>query len=298
MRSFYALFFLFILLHSGCNRNQPVADAWGNFEARHTLISAQANGRILALNVDQGEWIDEGRIAAVIDTVPHVLALQRLVSQKKSMVSRLSEIDANIDVYTVQKSNLQREINRTGRLLEDFAATQQQLDDLTGRLNVIEKQVLAAGLTKNNLFAELEAMDVQMRLAQEQLAYCSVRNPFRGLVLEKYAELHEITAAGKPLYKLADISTMDLRVYVSGSQLTQLAPGQKVRVLVDDATGKLREVEGTINWISSRAEFTPKTIQTREERITQVYAVRITVPNPDGTLKIGMPGEVIFRRDN
>jgi HlyD family secretion protein len=279
---------------TGCQRNNSKADAWGNFEARETIISAQSGGKILALHLEKGQWIDEGAIAGIIDTIPYVLAHRRLMAQRESISSRLLEADAQIDVFKEQMTNLDREINRTRRLVDDFAATRQQLDDLTGKYNVLEKQVSAAALSKNHLLAELQAMDAQLDLASEQLAYCSMINPINGIVLEKYAEPFEITAPGKPIYKVADLSVMDLKVFVSGSQLANLSLGQKVNVFVDDEKNSLRQLEGTINWISPRAEFTPKTIQTKEERINQVYAVKISVKNPDGKLKIGMPGEVVF----
>jgi len=196
-------------------------------------------------------------------------------------------------VLETQKANLEREFNRAKNLLKDQAATQQQVEELEGKIQVIESQVLAARISKNAINSELQAMDAQIALAREQWDKCIVTNPVKGTVLEKYAEPHELVMPGKALYKIADLSEMELKVFVSGSQLPHISLGQKVKVFIDEDEKSNRMMEGTISWISSRAEFTPKTIQTKEERVNQVYAVKITVPN-DGSIKIGMPGEVMF----
>jgi HlyD family secretion protein len=284
---------LFLILAVACNDTENAADAWGNFETRETMISAQVNGKLIDLQVEKGEILEKDMVVGMIDTLQYALGLQRLLAQKQAVSSRINDIRANVSVMEAQKSNLEREINRTRNLLADKAATQQQLDDLEGKLLVTDKQIQAAQTSMQNIHHELQAMDSQIAIAAEQLSQCTIINPLQGTVLEKYAETFELIMPGKPLYKIADLSVMDLKVYVSGGMLPHIALGQNVRVFIDQDADTNREIQGTVNWISSRAEFTPKTIQTKEERINQVYAVKISVPN-DGAIKIGMPGEVIF----
>ncbi len=284
---------MLLLMAVACNNTEQESDAWGNFETRETMISAQVNGKLLDLQVEKGQTLEKDVMVGMIDTLQYALTHRQLVARKQSISSRIDDMEANIAVMEVQKDNLEREIARTQKMLSDQAATQQQLDDLEGKLQVIDKQILAAQSSRQNIRHEIQAMDAQIALAAEQLSQCTITNPLPGTVLEKYAETHELILPGKPLYKIADLSVMDLKVFVSGAQLPHIELGQTVRVFVDEDAQTNRELEGTVNWISSRAEFTPKTIQTKEERINQVYAVKISVPN-DGVIKIGMPGEVIF----
>ncbi|MFN2395825.1 MAG: HlyD family secretion protein [Bacteroidales bacterium] len=285
---------IFVLLHfAGCNISDNGADAWGNFEARETIISAQTQGKLMYLDTERGQMLENNIQVGLIDTIQYALNYKSLLAKKESVNTRLKEIDANIAVLETQKANLEREFNRAKKLLKDQAATQQQVEELEGKIQVMESQVLAARTSKNTIIAELQAMDAQIALAREQWDKCIVMNPVRGTVLEKYAENHELVMPGKALYKIADLSEMELKVYVSGSQLPHISLGQKAQVFIDEDEKSNRAMEGTVSWISSRAEFTPKTIQTKEERVNQVYAVNITVPN-DGSIKIGMPGEVVF----
>jgi HlyD family secretion protein len=285
---------IFILLHFvSCNISDNGADAWGNFETRETIISAQAQGKLIYLDTERGQMLEPGAQVGLIDTIQYALNYKALLAKKESVNTRLKEIDANIAVLGTQKANLEREFNRAMNLLKDQAATQQQVEELEGKIQVMESQVLAARTSKNTINAEMQAMDAQIALAREQWDKCIVMNPVKGTVLEKYAESHELVMPGKALYKIADLSEMELKVFVSGSRLPHISLGQKVKVFIDEDEKSNRMMEGTVSWISSRAEFTPKTIQTKEERVNQVYAVKIIVPN-DGSIKIGMPGEVMF----
>lgn len=284
---------LFLMIFAACKNDSHQTDAWGNFETRETIISAKVAGTLLFLDAGKGQSIEKDVLFGLIDTTQHALNHRLLLYKRKAAATRTQDVDANMIILKTRKQNLEREADRTRRLLQNQAATRQQLDDIEGKLLVIEKQIEAAQLSKNTIDAELQAMDTQIAMAQDQLDNCQIINPLDGTVLERYAEPHELVMPGKPLYKIADLSVMDLKVYVSGSQLPHIQPGQKVTVYIDDVNRKVRPLEGTINWISSRAEFTPKTIQTRQERVTQVYAVKISVVN-DGSIKIGMPGEVIF----
>ena len=282
-----------LLFFAGCNISENGADAWGNFEARETIISAQANGKLIYLDTERGQMLDPGVQVGLIDTIQSSLNYNLLLAKKESVNTRLKEIDANIAVLETQNANLEREFNRAKNLLKDQAATQQQVEELEGKIQVIEGQIQAARTSKHSVNAELQAMDAQIALAREQWDNCKIINPVKGTVLEKYAEPHELVMPGKALYKIADLSEMELKVFVSGGQLPHISLGQTVKVYIDEDQKSNRMMEGTVNWISSRAEFTPKTIQTKEERVNQVYAVKITVKN-DGSIKIGMPGELVF----
>ncbi len=284
---------LLVFTLAGCITEGEVADAWGAFEARETIISAEATGRLLYFKAERGEVIEEGVIMGVIDTVQHVLNYHILVGRQKAVEARIGDAESQLATLYVRRKNLEREADRTRRLLRDQAATQQQLDEIEGNIKVIDSDIEAVSRSKETIRAEVAAMDAQIALALEQISNCTIVNPLTGTVLERYAESHELVTPGKPLYKIADLSVMDLRVYVSGSQLAQISLGQPVTVYVDEDAHSRRMLEGTVSWISSRAEFTPKTILTREERVTRVYAVKILVVN-DGTIKIGMPGEAIF----
>jgi HlyD family secretion protein len=285
-----ALIMLFI---TGCNISDNGADAWGNFEARETIISAQANGKLLYLEAERGQILDSAVQVGMIDTTQYALNYKLLLAKKESVNTRQKEIDANIAVLESQKINVEREFNRARNLLKDQAATPQQVEELEGKIQVIKSQIQAARTSKSTVLAEMNAMDAQLALALEQWENCRIVNPVKGTVLEKYSETHELVMPGKALYKIADLSEMELKVFVSGSQLPHISLGQKVQVFIDEDRKSNRMMEGTVSWISSRAEFTPKTIQTKEERVNQVYAVKITVAN-DGSIKIGMPGEVVF----
>jgi HlyD family secretion protein len=276
-----------------CGNSGHEADAWGNFETTETIISAQTGGELLQMDAERGQLLEQGVTVAIIDTTQYHLNLRLLEARKQSLYNRLNEADANIRVLTAQKENLERELVRARRLLQDQAITEQAAEDLEGKIVVMKAQIDAARISRQTIFSELSGLDIQMEQARDQIDKCLVVNPIAGTVLEKYAENHELVMPGKPLYKIADLSEMQLKIYVSGGQLSQIKLGQKVQVLIDEADGQLRALDGTINWIASQAEFTPKTIQTREERVSQVYAVKITVPN-DGSIKSGMPGEAIF----
>lgn len=284
---------LILMVFASCKNDNTPTDAWGNFETRETIISAKVAGTLQFLDAEKGQSIEKGVLLGLIDTTQHALNHRLLMHKRKAAATRNQDVDANITILKTRKQNLEREADRTRRLLQNQAATKQQLDDIEGKLLVIEKQIEAALVSKNTIDAELQSMDTQIALAQEQWDNCRIINPVEGTVLERYAEPHELVMQGKPLYKIADLSVMDLKVYVSGGQLPHIQLGQKATVYIDDVDRKVRPLEGTINWISSRAEFTPKTIQTRQERVNQVYAVKISVVN-DGSIKIGMPGEVTF----
>lgn len=278
----------------GCKTNTEKSDAFGNFEAETIIVSSESAGKILQLNVDKGQNIEAGFISAIIDTVQIKLKIVQIDAQKAAVNSRKQAINSQIAVFEEQKKNLQTNENRVLKMLKDAAATQKQLDDIQGQMNVIDKQVESTKTQFTAVSKELEVLASQKMLLIDQLQRCSVKSPTTGTILETYAEQGELTAPGKPLFKIANLDELDLKVYVSGAQLPNIKIGQTVDVIIDKSAKEIQTLSGKVYWISSEAEFTPKIIQTKEERVKLVYAVKVAVKN-DGTLKIGMPGEVSWQ---
>ncbi len=277
-----------------CNNNDKKSDAYGNFEAVETIISAEANGKLLQFSVEEGKEIDTEKRVGLIDTMQLYLKKMQLKAQRQAIAGKVDNILSQIDVYQEQKKNLFVEKHRVEKLLKDGAAPQKQLDNIEGQLDVIDKQIRSVRVQNSNVLSEVNAIDLQIKQIEDQLQKCTIINPVKGTVLAKYAEPHELTAAGKPLYKIANLKTVYLKVYVSGAQLSDIKIGQQVTVLFDKDAVKNQSTTGEISWISEQAEFTPKIIQTKEERVDLVYAVKVRVKN-NGTIKIGLPGEVLFR---
>ena len=292
MKTNYILIILAVVL-SACSSNEDRSDAYGNFEVDDVIISAEANGKLMMLNIQEGQRLNNGKLVAAIDTTDLVLKRKQLKAQKTASASKLTNINSQIDVQEQQKSNLTVDKNRVEKMLKDGAATQKQLDDINGNLDLIDKQISSIKTQKSAILAELDAIDAQVDQVNASIGKCQIINPITGVVLDKYAEPGEITAFGKPIYKIANTDEMYLRVYVSGAQLPNIKLGQEVQVLIDKDTETDQILTGQVSWISETAEFTPKIIQTKEERVNLVYAVKIRVSN-DGRLKIGMPGEVNF----
>lgn len=287
------LIIIIIITASACSDRNNKSDAYGTFEANDVIVSSEAMGKILEFKIDEGQTLIAGEQVGIIDTTDLVLSKTQLKAKKKAVMSKLDNIVKQINVYQQQKENLLVDKKRVENLLKDGAATQKQLDDIEGGIKVVEKQISAVKSQKQNILDEGDAIDVQIDQVNENIEKCFIINPRDGIVLTKYVEENEITAFGKPLYKIADLRVMDLKVYVSGSQLPNIKIGDEVEVLIDKDKKTNSKLSGKISWISSSAEFTPKTIQTKEERVNLVYAVKVSVVN-DGSLKIGMPGEVNF----
>ena len=283
-----------LLMMSACSPTNESSDAYGTFEADRTLVSAMASGQLLFSAADEGRVMPEGMLAAIVDTTDYLLQLRRLESIVTATATRIEPIDAQAEVQQQQKENLLLDKERVERLIPDGAATRKQLDDINGAIRLIEKQYLATLSQKASVQAEIKSLEIQVQQAQEAIKKCYIHNPVQGTVLSKIAMPGEIVTFGKPVYSLANLSKLKLRVFVSGNQLAEIAIGQSVDVRVDNAEGGIKTYQGTITQIAENAEFTPKIIQTREERVKLVYAVIIEVEN-DGTLKIGMPGEVRFK---
>jgi len=278
---------------AGCKNGTDKADAFGNFEATEVTVSSETSGRILKFDATEGTEIEKGTELALIDTTLFHLQKGEIDAGMKSVRTRISSISAQNDILSQQIANLKVNIDRIVNMLKDDAATKKQYDDLTGQVAVLEKQIAANNTQKSSIAAELSVYESKKATLNEQVSRSCVRSPLKGTIIEKYSEAGELTTAGKPLAKIADLSVIKLKVYVSGAQLGNIKIGQNCTVRVDDGKKGYKSFTGTISYISGKAEFTPKIIQTKEERVTLVYAVNVDVKN-DGTMKSGMPGEAIF----
>lgn len=285
------------ILLGGCKNNSEKADAFGNFEATEVIVSAETNGRILQLDPAEGTKLEKGEMIALIDTTLYHLQKSEIEAGMKSVLTRITSVNAQNDILNQQIGNLNVNVDRIGKMLKDDAATQKQYDDLTGQVAVLQKQIIANNTQKASISAELGVYQSKKATINEQIKRCNVISPIGGTVIEKYSEAGEETAAGKPLVKIADLSVVKLKVYVSGAQLGKIKIGEVCTVRIDKGDKGYSSFSGTISYISDKAEFTPKIIQTKEERVVLVYAVNIEVKN-DGTLKSGMPGEALFTAEN
>ncbi|MFZ4589599.1 MAG: HlyD family secretion protein [Ignavibacteria bacterium] len=294
MKNILIIISLSVIIFSGCSNDKQKSDAYGNFEATETIVSSESSGKLYELNVEEGQVIEANKVVGYIDTAQLYLKKLQLAQQKNTTRTKFKNVSSQISVLQEQKRVAIRERDRVERLLKDNAATGKQLDDLNGNIDVINKQISSIDIQNFTTNEELKGYDVQIQQVVDQLQKSNITNPVKGTVIIKFAEQGEIVSFGKPLYKIADISVMELRVYVSGAQLPEIKLGQKVKVLIDDGKSNYKTLEGEISWISSKAEFTPKIIQTKEERVNLVYAVKVRVSN-DGSLKIGMPGEIMFK---
>jgi HlyD family secretion protein len=281
------------VLLTACNNKSDQADAYGNFEATEVIVSAETSGRILKFDITEGTEIDKGSEIALIDTTLFHLQKGEIDAGMKGVRTRISSINAQNDILTQQIDNLNVNIARIENMLKDDAATKKQYDDLAGQVAVLEKQIAANNTQKASIAAEISVYESKKATLNEQVVRSCVKSPLKGTVIEKYAEAGEMAAAGKPLVKIADLSVIKLKVYVSGAQLGSIRTGQEVTVRIDKGKKDYSTFTGKISYISGKAEFTPKIIQTKEERVTFVYAVTIDVIN-DGSMKSGMPGEAIF----
>ena len=276
----------------GCNRDQEKADAYGNFEVDETIISAQVAGQLLDFVVEEGNQLDSGQFVGLIDSTDLVLQKSEIIANRQAVQLQQSSVTAESKVMQAELNNLQRERKRVVELIKAEAATSKQLDDLTGAIAVLESKMQALTNQYSLIKAQVQAIDAKMGLLNERIRKCTITNPANGTVLTKLAQRYELVGPGKPLYKMANLDNIFLRAYISEPQLTQIKLGQDVTVSVDEAAGT-KTYPGKISWIASEAEFTPKIIQTREERVNLVYAIKIRVTN-DGFLKLGMPADVSF----
>jgi HlyD family secretion protein len=281
------------LLVPSCNRDKDKPDAYGTFEATEVTVSSQANGKILFLKVEEGQVIDSNTLTGLVDTLDMSIRKSQTREQQLATSARRGDLAAQIAVQEQNKANILVEKARIERLLKDGAATTKQMDDIAASLYLADKQIASIKSQYTSLDAQVSTFNKQIDQINNSIADAHIINPIKGTVLTKYAEPDEITTFGKPLYKIADLTSLNLRVYVSGVQLPYIRIGQKVEVRYDKDENTNNSIEGIVTWISETAEFTPKTIQTKEERVNLVYAAKVRVKN-DGSLKIGMPGEIRF----
>jgi HlyD family secretion protein len=280
-----------ILLQASCSTKGGKADAYGHFEATETIISSKSSGEILTLLFDKGDKVEHADILMHTDTIDLYLQKQQLIAQKASVMAQEKSVYASINVISTTIKGLTTEQDRLAKLLNDGAATQQQMDNLDNKLEVARQQILVHRAQIHSIKEQAAVFDAQLAVIDKKIDDCIVKSPVSGIILERYTEIGELATPGKPLFKIAPVETIYLRVYISGNQLHSILIGSTVTVKIDGAGGKMKSYKGEVSWISSEAEFTPKVVQTKEERVKQVYATKIKVVN-DGSIKIGMPGEM------
>ncbi|MBN2834997.1 MAG: HlyD family efflux transporter periplasmic adaptor subunit [Candidatus Delongbacteria bacterium] len=282
----------------GCTKVEKTADAYGNFEAVETIISAESQGKLINFNINEGEDVKIGQSIGLIDTSMLVLQRNEISANLRALKFKLPDVSKDIKVLEQQIANIEIDRKRTENLLEKKAATQKQYDDIIAQMEVLKKQITAtkykASVQSRSILSEIEPIEAKLKQINYSIDKCRIVNPAVGTVISKFVEENEIVSFGKPLYKVADLENIILRVYVSAPQMVNIKLGSEVKVLVDAPNNSMKEYTGKISWVSSKAEFTPKIIQTKEERTNLVYAVKIAVKN-DGSLKLGMPGEVYFK---
>ncbi len=283
------------LLITACSGGGYEYDASGVFEAVEVTVAAKAQGEIISLSIEEGEEVSKGDTLGLIDMRQLRLKREQLESNRQANDSRRLDTSNQIAAIKQQIANARKEKVRFEALLSDKAATQKQVDDINYQIAVLEKQLSATTdqINSNNssLSSQSSGIASQISIVDEQMADAVITSPLNGIVLNKYAEQGEYAVPGRAILKIADISKMHLRAYISAPQLTALKVGQKVKVYADNGENDRKEYEGTVSWISQKAEFTPKTIQTRDERANLVYAVKISVKN-DGLIKTGMYGDI------
>lgn len=281
-----------ILAAAGCRSDQP--DAYGTFEADEVVVASETTGRLLRFDVREGDQLTPGSTLGLVDTIPLSLERRELAARRSSARSRTTEVSAQVTLLSAQRDVAERELARTRRLASAQAATAQQLDRAERDYRSLTDQIAATRTSFGTTRGEIDAIEARIAIVDDRIARSSIVTPVGGTVLTTYVEQGEIVQAGQPLYKVARLDTLTLRAFVSGDQLPAIRLGEAVTVQFDHGAGVLAQRSGQVNWIASRAEFTPTPIQTRKQRVDLVYAVKIRVANPDGALKIGMPGELVL----
>lgn len=286
------------ILSASCKNNGIESDASGTFEAIETIISAEAGGVVKQLKAEEGSELKAGEMVGYIDSLQLVLKRKQIESQIKAVISRNPDKASQLAVLEEQLKQARHEKIRIENLVNGGAATVKQQDDINTQVTILSSQLNALksslNITSSSISEESVPLKVQIEQLNDQISRCRIINPVEGTVLSQYTRENEMAAIGKPLYKIADLSNITLKAYITGSQLPQIKLNQEVRVLIDQDEDQVKEYKGIIEWISDKSEFTPKTIQTKDERANLVYAIKIRVKN-DGYLKIGMYGEVLFK---
>jgi HlyD family secretion protein len=287
-----------VLLFFSCGGEQGSYDAMGSFEATELIVSSEAAGKIMQLDVEEGQQLEAGQTVGYVDSMQLYLQKMSLLATTEGVRVQRPDIKVQIAALEAQLAGARREYQRVQRLLQANAATTKQLDELETQISVLQHQLEAQQSLLNkssaNITAQSSAMEIQVAQLEDRIQKCRIMSPITGTVINKYAEAGELANTGTPLFKLADLNQMYLRAYVTNNQLAGLKLNSEVDVLADAGKGKMKPYKGTVCWISDQAEFTPKTVQTKDERANLVYAIKIAVQN-DGYLRIGMYGEVRFR---
>jgi HlyD family secretion protein len=299
MKTFQKIIFasLFLPLVIGCTEEKTF-DASGSFEAEETIISAEALGVLKQFDLEEGQVLSANQFLGYVDSVQLFLKKRQLEAQITALTGRKPNTSAQLAALEVQLKTANFEANRVSNLVKANAATSKQLDDATAQVAMIEAQIIAQksnlDISTRGISNDASPLEIQIAQLEDQLLKTKIINPMPGTVLVKYAEENEMASPGKPLYKIADLSTIILRAYVTGNQLPELKLNQEVTVHTDNGQGGFDNTKGQITWINDKAEFTPKTVQTKDERANLVYAIKVKVPN-DGRFKIGMYGEITFQ---
>lgn len=298
MKKSIVLFATATLLLASCNRNKFNHDASGTFEATEVIVSAEGAGKIEEFRITEGDVLSKNQRVGYIDTTQLYLKKLQLQTTTKAVSTRKVDMGTQIAAIKEQITKAETDKRRIDNLFKDGAATQQQVDDINSQLAVLKRNLAAAqnslSTSINSLDEESSAYAIQVAQIEDQLQKCRIVNPIEGTVLNKYSEAKEMASIGKPLYKIADTKNLFLRAYIISPQLANVKVGQNATVSINTADGKQKTYNGKVSWISDKAEFTPKTIQTQDERQNLVYAVKIEVVNTDGLIKIGMYGDVDF----
>ena len=281
----------------GCGNNEMEYDATGTFEATEVTVAAEQSGVLMMFDVNEGDELALGKEVGLVDTTQIWLKIQQAGATKEVYQSQKPDMEKQIAATRQQLAKAKQDQQRYKELVADGAAPSKMLDDATNQVAVLQKQldaqISSLSTQLSTLNSQLSTIDVQVSQLQDQLQKCHIAAPIKGTVLEKYVEKGEFVATGKPLFKMANTEQMFIRAYVTSAQLKDIKVGQKAKVFADYGDGQKKEYDGTVSWISSRSEFTPKTIQTDDERADLVYALKVAIKN-DGYVKIGMYGEVRF----
>ena len=285
------------LVLNACGSKEREYDATGVFEATETTVYAEQTGALLMFNVEEGDIVGRNKEVGLIDTTQLWLKIQQTEAMKNVYQSQKPEQEKQIAVTRRQLAKAKQDQQRYKELVADGAAPAKMLDDANSQVDVLQRQLDAQlsslRVTTNALDKQMVATDVQADQLRDQLRKCHILVPAKGTVIEKYVERGEFVSVGKPLFKMADTENMFIRAYVTSAQLKNIKTGQKATVFADYGNGEKKEYEGRVTWISSRSEFTPKTILTDDERADLVYAVKVAIKS-DGFVKMGMYGEVLF----
>lgn len=293
----YSSLLVLALVMTACGKGNKVYDASGVFESTEVTVSAEGNGKIMSLDLQEGDRLEAGAVVGCIDTVQLYLSKIQLEASRRAVGSGRLNISRQIAALESQIAKQRQELDRFTKLEQAGASNRKQVEDIQAQLDILERQLAAQKEslqnTNSNVSGQADALEAQVMQLEDKIRKCVITSPVSGTILAKYSEAGELAVQGRALFKVADLDNIRLRAYITADQLTGLKLGQSVKVFADQGTSGRKEYAGTLVWISDKAEFTPKTIQTRDERANLVYAVKIAVKN-DGLIKLGMYGEVKF----